>query len=956
MRVRTRFEDDYDDDVDYAQELQTERQKLLAILNKYPFTAADLQGNDNVRFSIRSLGNGIRRLTMSAPNPQSEWLLGKALLGTILPNFRGANLLNAFNYRNLPFSYKILRRFRRRLEYLERNPKIPGTNKVRNVGTAQRVKNVRGRPVVQNTVRGTQRPIEIGGSVYKRIFGNMNIQAQNKKQLLGFWNVEYEIDENCFESYFQQNYLKKFKLPKKQKQKLTYRDIFKYGEQYGFNVYVYDIFRNEIDKSELEKPKRKSLHFVLSDEHLYVIKPLPKGKSLSDILIKNEKEIWNYVEPTKGSIEKSNQYKRLVITDEKMFKSIEDKLKEKYILTNYSAHDICLGTCRLVFEADYVKREEVKDQKKSVFTAIDNKYNLTGIMPNEIKSYFNNFQKIRSFQGGYTNGEFTGSNINFDQVRSYPAQLMKQTMKIGIPSINDKFEKYNGKRRLHGWYYVTFKEHDNILYPCDGLYNGYELRLVPHKHVKEIKYQYITEEVREVKITKEDFEKFGKGLIRQYIGWLGKLHSVEDVKSQISTEEELQAFEEKFKIYDTYVSQSRNHFTYTRSFDKIKTGCLARLSIMASCNIQMYEFNKRIMEMNPTAKISQIKTDCIGYVYDDNDFYYPEELLKEKPGCWRIEKEDYETEYEYDECYYHQLDNESYVEPTLFEDKINKIKGDKENINDILTKRMSFQLNGAPGYGKTYNLVNTIIPFLEKNNLKYLVTGSTNKASENLNATTIQIELTSKLSTEELEEKFKDIAYVIIDESSQLTQSVFYILEHLKRNLGTKIILIGDNNQCKAVDNGFTDSWLKSQFVSNLCDNIIVEMPYVENHCRYTKELNTIIEKMKEFEYDEMACVQYLKSKLRTQSGKTPEVQASPDSLHIVRYHKTGIRYTGIDKRSNKKIQKGEFGQEYFTVESIQGTTIDKPYFIHDINMMSWNHMYTAISRAKDVSQITIVI
>lgn len=934
-------------DDDWQPKLLSARQKLTTLLQRFPFTSAQLRGHVQTHFSLKPSGYR-RRLKIFAPNPQSEYVIGRALLRNPIINTKSTREIK--NFEATPFVYKIINAFLNHLEYLSAK-RIDGTNKIKNVGTD---KSVMGKNKV---VKSTNRPIIINKPTYKKIFGSMIIQArEDKKLLLGFWNTEYTTVDNCFESFVKSNYLKRFNVDQHHKTGLTYPDIFKYAKDIGFNQYFYDIMGNLIDCQELDKPRKKASHAIISDNHYYSIQPFPKKQpKLTVVKIDKCDQIFDYVELTKGSIPEEKQYKYLVVNDEQEFKKFIKQAKQKYVLANYTPTKICIGTSVLEYNPFFDKMHEIKQNKKSHFNAMESNFNLRGIMSFSDREYFSDCQKINMYHGKYYNKE-ASFNISFDQYQSYVSQLRKQTLKIGIPSICDSWKPYNNTHKLHGWYYIEFNEYDRILYPRDGIYNGYELQLIKKSHIKKILYQYITKKVIDFKLSDDDYNKYGKQFLTMYIGWLNKSYSFTTKKAQLNTFDEQLALKDKYKMYDTFVNDDNTTFSFSKSFLQIKTGVLARLSIMASCNIQLYQFNKDFIKLNPSAKLNQIKTDMLGYIIDLKNLKLPTKWLKEESGYFRIEKQfDHTFEIHKDYCYGNDYSDEK---PNYIVSKKQTIKGTSDNILQLVKQRKSFQINGPPGFGKTYNLEKTIIPELNKNNSKYIITGSTTKASKNLKSNTIQFEISSKMSIEDLDDKFKDIDYIIIDESSQLVQRTFYVLEYLKKEHNVQIILIGDSDQCKATDNDIYEAWIKSKCVLNLCDNIIVEMPYIETICRYDQELKNIITELKKYKDNTSKAIELIKSKFASMSTLDLEVDLEDYKhikTHIVRFHKTGFGITGINKKNTKKEIFNKDNQTYYTVESIQGSTLEDNFMIHDVDFMDWEHIYTAISRARKVEQIIII-
>lgn len=259
----------------------------------------------------------------------------------------------------------------------------------------------------------------------------------------------------------------------------------------------------------------------------------------------------------------------------------------------------------------------------------------------------------------------------------------------------------------------------------------------------------------------------------------------------------------------------------------------------------------------------------------------------------------------------------------------------KDGIDKLLKHRESFQLIGAPGVGKSHSLKKIIIPYLNENNLKYIVSSTTKENAKDVNGETIQSMLgVGKYSYFDLRHEYKNIDYLIIDESSQLSQKLLKYINYIKLHTSTKFIFIGDNNQCKSID-AYKESWLDTWYVKNLADNNIVKLEW-HKKARYDNKMNELICFMTNNMKNKYTVKKYVYGRIKKRVKTITE-------KNICYYNST------IKTLENEKIKCN-------TTHKQQGKTIDEDFSIHDVYNMPIDVLYTAISRAKSLDQITLIV
>ena len=145
-----------------------------------------------------------------------------------------------------------------------------------------------------------------------------------------------------------------------------------------------------------------------------------------------------------------------------------------------------------------------------------------------------------------------------------------------------------------------------------------------------------------------------------------------------------------------------------------------------------------------------------------------------------------------------------------------------DNLNKIKI------INGYPGSGKTYTLINKILINLEPKNT--LIITPTHKAKSVIN-----IRLNDMLMTDWIErvrtsaslniynmKQYEDIKTIIIDESSMLSNDMLYNIIKIAKHTNCKIILIGDGEQCQPMGKGYTFNHLillMSEYLNDKSDD-----------------------------------------------------------------------------------------------------------------------------------------
>lgn len=335
---------------------------------------------------------------------------------------------------------------------------------------------------------------------------------------------------------------------------------------------------------------------------------------------------------------------------------------------------------------------------------------------------------------------------------------------------------------------------------------------------------------------------------------------------------------------------------------------------------------------------------------------------------------------------------------------------DYEQIYNVLIKNDGLLLQANAGNGKTY--VAKKIAEMLGNKVKILA--PTNKAALNIGGSTIHsfMRMTEdcKINLKLLKLIDENYDYIIIDEISMITKQIWKILCILKKETDIKFLLLGDDKQCPPVENEKIDNYFNSSVVKYLTNNnrniLTVRKRYDEDLYNTLKDVDKI-DIMKFPHRDTQRNICYLNSTRKQVNKLWNDKLRHQDSLHIPAdiddtYTQDTYIYEGLpviarktkkdddnfkfvnsetftvshyddesiciwnerpDDKGNKMIYCTEveikefnkyFAMNYCsTTHKSQGETIVENYTIYDWEYMNTKIQYTALSRAKNLNQVT---
>jgi len=345
-------------------------------------------------------------------------------------------------------------------------------------------------------------------------------------------------------------------------------------------------------------------------------------------------------------------------------------------------------------------------------------------------------------------------------------------------------------------------------------------------------------------------------------------------------------------------------------------------------------------------------------------------------------------------------------------DTWNHISDVKDNnfqplIDKIIGDKMSVNINGRAGTGKSH-FINKLIENFEDKNITYKALAYTNKAARIINGCTIHKFI--KIMNNQKKMREMDIEYLIIDEISMVPE-IFYkyfcIIQRLKPN--TKFIIAGDFDQCLPVKDRVENCDYKNAFClyelvkgnrleltkCRRSDDTLFNMLLPSNignltpsdfHNQFTSRHITLSNK-KRISINQLMMKQEAVGKRTLALDKLPY---DPNSQDVKL-----TKGTPIIARKNAKeydifnneiftISKIHFSQETITVcddddkvvevpfdkfqrlfypayaitiYKSQGSTFDHPYTIHEYNHPRFDNRlkYVCLSRATNIENINIL-
>jgi len=648
---------------------------------------------------------------------------------------------------------------------------------------------------------------------------------------------------------------------------------------------------------------------------------------------------------------------------------------------------------------------DVKLLKSSLTEQQFNIFNTYNILP-YFKVIGNNYMMTKNRYGvswdinkSYTDVLLTNEydyNIftEFDDIRVYE----KQDIENGEYYINRRFEMSKGSQI---WMENGYYPHNFVSYCIDNKYitkNDITYYMKASYKLPANTLRKFVEIVQQDSLKKSDLKR----IINFFIGTLGQKWNkkdsaintnVLDIALYCMTEQELHGYDVEL---DWHQNENTDETLYQvrsrKTTMNLHTSLPIHRSIICGGIMNLDKLYNKIVV--PNMIVVGYCTDAIKVLYKDGMPIHVENECSENIGGYKLE--DYKITGKI-------LDDEA--KNPNYEHKIYKVNNyTRYDIQQLMKENKPFLLTGAPGTGKSYTLGHEI--FKEGD----IVLSFTNKAVVNCRAYNMKaqtLDISFYMCDDDIYKcikRMKPYNNIYVDEYSMTSPKHMSILYGIWKLDNKMIRFIGDVNQCLSVSDKQYDYTKCNAFLEMIGGNIVT-LDYVQGKCRQDNKLILCINYLLEHKklhpmlrnktYNDNANIHITKFNLRngtvnninnTIIQKLTKIRINGRKLIYIdkQPYFTGMDlvcnitkpndhlyrselYKITDFHSNKVCMKSETGNEIkidydnigwfqasyaMTVYRYQGSSIDVPFNVMDVNHMSLREIYTAISRAKNYDDL----
>ena len=500
-------------------------------------------------------------------------------------------------------------------------------------------------------------------------------------------------------------------------------------------------------------------------------------------------------------------------------------------------------------------------------------------------------------------------------------------------------------------------------------------------------------------------EKEAKQIANLFLGTLGKRYNKTSKGFVTTNWEYIEAqFAEHLNDPSITVTDFENkksglHFCQVKKETPLREN-LASLyrQIINQGKVEVFKLMNRIKKRYPGVQFVYIKTDCVGFKCATK---VDPDSLCDIPGTYREDQWKFpvvkkEIDQEVDELnilevgWKHKLPDFNYKDGQYYigGEKVSADVG-KKYYQELVDKSMC--IHGGPGTSKT-----TLARMFDKEKETYKAT-FTNKASANLDKDMDELGHRTKTFASTFDNQhrnnnartFKQYDQFIWDECFNTREAYLRKMYWLKLNRPDLLIkAFGDPNQCPQVNSRFNKhyEYLDSPIFQFICDYTIMEKMYIEGVSRSDKHIQHMLNYLKKHRrldpayMDLFKKMNYTLNRSVTKTNKMVRFynelkvdgQESRLGLMVVankNFHKAGVynaeRYYVTEEEMKNKHKyyrlmnhEGLFPAYNFTdgfastVYREQGSTISEPGNILEVENMSFNEIYTALSRFQHFHDI----
>jgi len=597
---------------------------------------------------------------------------------------------------------------------------------------------------------------------------------------------------------------------------------------------------------------------------------------------------------------------------------------------------------------------------------------------------------------------------SFDICRDYTSILIENETPFNVFSCFDEVRPFTGQELVPGEYYInkTILMGKNTIklsrgwYPLVFVKYALENEYITKKNIKFV-------QAASSSLKADVFKSFASGLFEMFPieskqlnnCFIGDLNTISkrqmrgcvtdsyEVAMGLYFGEVQEGMQPKvFKVQDLFFIRSKMETRMTNGNVPIWR------HIIASSYIKLDKLHKAVC--NKATQFICYNTDSIKVVAPRPSIY--EKLSVEpKPGDIRLEEDAQDIRGRY----FDQLPEHEEYE--LKVQKQNMMKENEYNYQKIVerTQERSCLVIGEPGSGKTEMIKNCT------NEETDIVLSFTNKACNVLNsrgvkAQTLDSVFMKQNSDKNVLEKLAKKDSIIVDEFSMVPPKYFAQLHKVKQiNPKIKIKLFGDVSQLPPVEpTGKWYDYSSSKLIQHLVDNQQIELKY--KFTRYDASLHDVLQYFKQVNKLPDTCKDKTRKKcyvnICATNNKRKEINEStferfveefdPETKTLnKRLWATSMPIIAIDNKLKKafgicnsemfKIEKfsktkviirdekkrfkipienfGSFDYGFCTtIHKYQGSEIKEEYCIHEMNRLSKNALYTALSRGITLDNV----
>lgn len=546
---------------------------------------------------------------------------------------------------------------------------------------------------------------------------------------------------------------------------VSIESINKFCKKYNIKTIAYDINKNILSKYVPEKPNKcyKSLIYVAYNNHIY---PITNRFLTENKEAKYDSEEYIDLKQIKDRLSKSLEKKILpddikmndlniysFVEGKKLYHTNSEYLDVLKIAKIYGIEEKLDPSVNLSMISDYIEKLYSIKSTKSFF-------------PYELgfNGGYNHCSK--KFRDEYDDCIDVKGAVTIDNNKHYTYALYCLENLISIDIRDTKIVKCTGRdiELNDNYIYIAKPKQSSILMPCNDFYIGYELKYCTEQGLE---YE-ITHELQATatknhfkqmiddaknKLTNDLFKEVMNRMIGRFNGNFGEKTSIKFLK--IANKDELSVSSDyHIKLNDNYSVV----FDIEKSCHDIYNRRPIRHQILFQARKIIYEKMKELKITDDN--LIKIKTDAITYVCTKK-----QESSKEF-GSWKIE-------------------DKSSI-PMDMTDSIpnEEITLDVNPINDKNTIWMDYA-----GSGKTYHIINNLIPTLKQ---KYIVLTPSHSASKDYKKNDINCSVIQKYTFRLGSKVDEDI--IIVDEIGMVNKAGYDFL--IRSALSGKIIYaFGDFSQ-----------------------------------------------------------------------------------------------------------------------------------------------------------------